>query len=350
MRSCLFIGPSAVDAPVHQPGLSLFGPARLGSVFRAVEEGYECIAIADGYFGNVAPVWHKEILWAMSRGVVVMGGVSMGALRAAELDLYGMVGIGCAYRLFKSGYLTDDDEVCVIHAPKEFGYRPLSLPMVNFRFTLRRMKRRRLISPASEIALVSDLKRLHFSQRTAQNFTNIAVGRFGRQRGEILGSCLSSEYIDIKHKDCEMLIPRLSQFYAVAISARLVPGWGACVEDEGLVDSLFWCPGRACEGAGELVFAVLAGAGLVDPDGPVVGGALVAQAQDRGGLAVPGQQRGDVAVLAAVADEGLAEAGPAGPDVGGDPGGDGVAGLLVGCVRHAVHDGRRGWRRPRVMK
>jgi len=78
---------------------------------------------------------------------------------------------------------------------------------------------------------------------------------------------------------------------------RSVPGWGAGVEDEGLVYPLFGGGGDGAEGAGELVFAVLAGAGLVDPDGPVVGGALVAQAQDRGGLAVAGQQRGDVAVV-----------------------------------------------------
>jgi hypothetical protein len=76
---------------------------------------------------------------------------------------------------------------------------------------------------------------------------------------------------------------------------------------------------RACcraERAGQFGLGVLAGAGLVDRDGPAVGGALVAQAQDGRGLAVAGQERGDVAVLAAVADEGLAEAGPAGRDVG----------------------------------
>ena len=38
------------------------------------------------------------------------------------------------------------------------------------------------------------------------------------------------------------LVTRLSQFYGVELGARLVPGWRACVEDEGLVDSLF----RAC--------------------------------------------------------------------------------------------------------
>ena len=62
------------------------------------------------------------------------------------------------------------------------------------------------------------------------------------------------------------------------------------------------------------------------------------------GWRCPGQERGDLAVLAAVADEGFAEAGPAGRDVGGDPAGDGVAGLQVGCMRHAVHDGRRSGR------
>jgi hypothetical protein len=40
-----------------------------------------------------------------------------------------------------------------------------------------------------------------------------------------------------------------------------------------------------------------------------------------------------------VADDGLAEAGPAAPDVGDDPPGDGGPGLLVGCFWHAVHDG-----------
>src|SRR5262245_11128539 len=71
-------------------------------------------------------------------------------------------------------------------------------------------------------------------------------------------------------------------------------GWsardsGACVEDEGLVYALFRRAGHGAEGAGEFGFAVLAGAGLVDPDGPLVGGSLIAQAEDGRGLAVSGQ-------------------------------------------------------------
>jgi hypothetical protein len=63
---------------------------------------------------------------------------------------------------------------------------------------------------------------------------------------------------------------------------------GVGVEDEGVVYPLFWracCrPGRA----GQFKFGVLAGAGLVDRDGPVVGGALVAQ--DRGVVGAAGQE------------------------------------------------------------
>jgi hypothetical protein len=98
----------------------------------------------------------------------------------------------------------------------------------------------------------------------------------------------------------------------LAESLQSVSGSGAGVEDEGVVYPLFRGACRRAEGAGQLGFGVLAGAGLVDPDGPVVGGALVAQAEDGRGLGPAGQERGDVAVLASVADEGLAEAGPAG--------------------------------------
>ena len=46
--------------------------------------------IVDGSFQWTPAVWHKEILWAMGRGVHVFGAASMGALRAAELDGFGL--------------------------------------------------------------------------------------------------------------------------------------------------------------------------------------------------------------------------------------------------------------------
>ena len=92
----------------------------------------------DGVFERVPAVWHKEILFALSEGIHVYGAASMGALRAAELDRFGMRGVGEVYRAYADGVLEDDDEVAVAHAGAEDGFRPISDSMVDIRATLER--------------------------------------------------------------------------------------------------------------------------------------------------------------------------------------------------------------------
>jgi len=62
-------------------------------------------------------VAHKEILDVLKKGVTVVGGSSMGALRAAELDAFGMVGAGRIYECYRSGRIEADDEVAVTYNP-----------------------------------------------------------------------------------------------------------------------------------------------------------------------------------------------------------------------------------------
>src|SRR5688572_32760283 len=50
-------------------------------------------------------------------GVRVFGAASMGALRAAELQPFGMIGVGQVFQAYRRGHLTDDDEVAVAHGP-----------------------------------------------------------------------------------------------------------------------------------------------------------------------------------------------------------------------------------------
>ena len=65
----------------------------------------------------------QEILYAMSAGAEVAGAASVGALRAAELSPFGMIGIGSIYRPFAAGHWTDDDEVAVMHATEYLAFR-----------------------------------------------------------------------------------------------------------------------------------------------------------------------------------------------------------------------------------
>ena len=140
-------------------------PVTRGDVLDAALDKPTAIGIIDGYFARVPSVWHKEILWAMSQGIHVFGAASMGALRAAELEPFGMSGFGAVFEQFKSGALTDDDEVAVVHAPEEYGYRALSEAMVNARMTLSAAERDGVISPAGRSRFEEILKALPYPER-----------------------------------------------------------------------------------------------------------------------------------------------------------------------------------------
>lgn len=133
----VFLGPTLPLSAARQVLAADYRPpVAQGDVLRALEDRPAAIAIIDGYFGNVPAVWHKEILFAMSMGIPVLGAASMGALRAAELHTFGMEGVGSVFQAYADGRLEDDDEVAVTHGPAELGYPCLSEAMVNIRRTL----------------------------------------------------------------------------------------------------------------------------------------------------------------------------------------------------------------------
>jgi hypothetical protein len=217
MRACVFAGPTLSGEAVPAP-IARFGPAALGSIFRAVEHGYRRIGIVDGYFGNVPSVWHKEILWALSHGIDVAGAASMGALRAAELWPFGMRGIGRVFRLYRSGALTDDDEVAIVHAPEYLGFRPLSEAMCNVRFTLRRMVRKRAVDRDVARELAKGQKSLHFSERTFDTLA-MQARRIAPARASAIAESFAREYVDVKKRDGLALVRYLTQASA-PVAAR----------------------------------------------------------------------------------------------------------------------------------
>ena len=134
MSVYVFLGPTLAMAEARRYlDAEYLPPVSQGDVLCLLDQRPTAIAIIDGYFELVPSVWHKEILLALESGVHVFGAASMGALRAAELDVFGMKGIGQVYKWYASGYLEDDDEVAVVHGPPEQGYRELSDAMVNVR-------------------------------------------------------------------------------------------------------------------------------------------------------------------------------------------------------------------------
>ena len=150
---------------------------------------------ADGVVLDVPAVWHREILWALSEGVHVFGAASMGALRAAELAPFGMLGIGTIFAAYQAGRwpgddvaFEDDDEVAVIHAPAEAGGAALSDAMVDLRASLGAAEVAGVIDRHGRTTIVAAMKSLHFP---ARSYT-----RLGDAARALLGDAAAVRLID----------------------------------------------------------------------------------------------------------------------------------------------------------
>jgi hypothetical protein len=167
MSAIVFAGPSLPPSvAAKRAELKWHPPARHGDIYTAALLRPAIIGLIDGYFEVVPTVWHKEILWAMTQGIHVYGASSIGALRATELREFGMVGVGLIYESFRSGDLTDDDEVAVLHGPAELDYVQLTVPMVDVRATLTQAERAGVLDRFSASALEVIAKRIFYKHRT----------------------------------------------------------------------------------------------------------------------------------------------------------------------------------------
>lgn len=224
MTCCLFAGPTLRESDrARFPDAVWLPPARQGDVYRAaVLLQPRFIGIVDGYFQWVPAVWHKEILWAIEQGIHVFGAASMGALRAAELEPYGMRGVGRIFAAYRTGVLApfdeafeDDDEVAVVHGPGESGYLPGSEALVNIRVTLAEAWRANVIPAATLRSLCAIGKRLFFPDRSYERILREARATdIPAQELDALEAFLPRGRIDQKRADALELIGALQTFRA----------------------------------------------------------------------------------------------------------------------------------------
>ncbi|MGC3940126.1 TfuA-like protein [Roseobacter sp. EG26] len=209
----VFAGPSIVGvADQIETEIDLRPPVQQGDVFLACLENPAAIGIIDGFFEGVPSVWHKEILWALSQGVAVLGAASMGALRAAELDVFGMQGVGNIYQAFRDGVLEDDDEVALLHGPAEVGYPALNLAMVNARATLEAAATAGVIT-MTQAQYATDLAKSQFYKvRTWESvFEAVGSANLSPDKCRELRDWVRHHEVDQKQQDAAELLARLSE-------------------------------------------------------------------------------------------------------------------------------------------
>jgi hypothetical protein len=166
MTTYVFLGPSLpVEQATRLLDATYLPPIQQGDLLRLLDRKPRYVGIIDGYFETVPAVWHKEILLAMSSGVHVFGAASMGALRAAELHSFGMVGFGEIFQWYRDGKIIADDEVAVRHAPAELGYLPLNQALVDIRDSCAAALREGVIGAQLAEQIVSCARALPYWER-----------------------------------------------------------------------------------------------------------------------------------------------------------------------------------------
>lgn len=243
----VFLGPTLRRAEAAEILDAVYlPPAEQGSVVRAVRTySPRAIVLIDGSFATAPAVRHKEILWALAKGIPVFGAASMGALRAAELAAVGMQGHGFIYRWYALTPMADDDEVAVAMCPPELGTAPLSEALINIRLTLRRAMRTGIVTAPERRALEAQARNMHFVDRSyARLLADARSTRIEESGGALdrLTDWLPSGALDRKREDALGLLTKLARHPELVLQRpdtppfRLTEAWAYDLDAAGLWD------------------------------------------------------------------------------------------------------------------
>jgi len=204
----VFLGPSLELGTARQLLEAEYRPpAARGDLLNAVQDGARIIGLIDGVFFQECAVAHREILYALERGVKVIGSSSMGALRASELDRYGMEGVGTIYEQYKSGVLISDDEVALLFDPEALN--PLSEPLVNIRYNLDVAEKQGILSTDANAKLLEVAKALYYPERVYDQILAAAAGMVEHAELARFKKFLVDEKRDLKREDAIEALKRL---------------------------------------------------------------------------------------------------------------------------------------------
>lgn len=218
----LFAGPTIHKLDLMLDDIELRAPASHGDVTRAVLDGAMAIGLIDGQFEAVAAVWHKELLFALSRGVQVLGAASMGALRSAECEHFGMKPIGVIANRYADGSLDDDAAVAQVHGPAELGFIPMSETLVDAVANIEQLRTLGIISDQEENALINSARSIFFKIRTAQTIVEGARSIVGKRHSEVL-TAYTKHHFSLKARDALQLIDQLRRM--PVDSQAVIPQW-----------------------------------------------------------------------------------------------------------------------------
>ena len=166
------------------------------------EDDIDIIGIIDGVFHQSPAVAHKEILKALDNDITVVGGASMGALRACELYPYGMIGVGNIFEDYKNGVIESDDDVAVSLNPET--YEQLSDSWINMKYNFNKACKDDIINQEEMNELLLTSKNIYYPKRSFEYV--IAKSSINNEKKVNLNEYLKKNKFDVKHDDAKAVL------------------------------------------------------------------------------------------------------------------------------------------------
>jgi hypothetical protein len=231
-RDIIFVGPSLSAARVREllPDAVILPPAMQGELL-SVARSFRprSIGLIDGLWHAVPSVWHKEITSALGMGIPVYGAASMGALRAVECAPWGAMPVGKIAARYGAEDL-DDDEVVLLHGDADAEFKPLTVPMINLRFTIESLVECGKLDATEGALWVAILKNVFYGNRS--------WGMIAETLGPEAAEVLRNNYIDQKAEDAEELCRLVAgdvSIPAAVRAERAAYGFGAVLRGNDLI-------------------------------------------------------------------------------------------------------------------
>ncbi|MDX8551550.1 TfuA-related McrA-glycine thioamidation protein [Methanospirillum sp. J.3.6.1-F.2.7.3] len=206
----IFLGPSL---SVHKASEILSAeyrpPVRRVDLLEVIRMKPRIIGIIDGVFFEDAAVGHREVLEVMKHGITVVGASSMGALRAAELEPFGMIGIGEIFRMYREGIIESDDEVALMCDPTT--NMAFSEALVNIRVTVHYGEKTGFFTSDESQSIISIGKSLWYPDRSWPRI--LQASSFNQQRKDEILAWVKDHAIDQKQEDARKALSYIKETF-----------------------------------------------------------------------------------------------------------------------------------------
>lgn len=154
-------------------------PAKKGDFLMLSQDSDEkkYVGFIDGVFLHDYPPSPIEVYHLATRkNIELIGASSLGALRAVELEKFGMKGIGKIFQLYKNGIINADDEVAVTFTRENNILQ--SEAMIDIRFNLFLAYKKGIITNQTKKRIAKIAKNIYFPFRNYEDIIKLTQRQF----------------------------------------------------------------------------------------------------------------------------------------------------------------------------